>query len=348
MTDSVAVLRGLTGDLVASLCELPIMQTGAGRDGMIRDFAPTPLMLRERSSTRADIELIVGSLQVSYDGPRWDLLELIERVLPTAGASERAAELRRIRSGLTAYDRVRRPPPVHPSEVAQVHLFDLKRPVFVCAGSLPMPCRASVFVLATPTPKLLNYFCESLKQRGTEYPGWRREEVAPCRPALIVHPLHTSADLVVERLKRIAPELDRHHVILAIHATEPDDVTKIREGIAAIFPGTYPHHFVAVLGVPPGTAPPADVVMLPDPKFTVADVQAWVEGIGNAMALPRDSMIRWADVILADLIEDRQSGLPIVKVYERLDFHYGVIQEHRTEAELKRALDYLERTGDLS
>ena len=122
----------------------------------------------------------------------WRLLRLVDNALPQVQGTEAGTELLKIRGQLLDVQKGLWPVPAHPADIARVHLFDLRKPVGVCVWSLPDVPKASGFVVTTPAPRLLGYFCDSLKQRGAGEGRWGRDEVAATGTPMVIDPKHTT------------------------------------------------------------------------------------------------------------------------------------------------------------
>jgi len=336
--------------LVEKLMDVPLVgvdDNAVGRTALLAGIPNTAYFTRNSDNARGDVMMLVLQLEENFGAKgEWRLLQLVDNALPGVQGTELGMQLRQIREELLKVEEGDRPVQVHPVEMAQVHLFDLRPPVITCIALLPTIARASGFVVPTPTPRLLAYFCDSLKQRGAEYNRWSRNQVATAGGTpLVIDPRHTAVAVVLARADKVKSLLAKKHVIWPIYVDNSTDAATVWEELRKAFEKAYEHHLVITFGMPAGIDVPTGMVCLPSPKFTSQDVSNWVNDIGKVLAWREAAIERWASVILLGCA-DNQDDLPIEMLYERLEMHRGLITQNRTENELMNALDDLELIGE--
>jgi len=333
--------------LVENLLCVPSVAGGsrAGRDVLLSGMPNVFLYRNESGNVSADIALLVTqSVDVFGGDGKWCLLQLIDNALLQVRGTEVGTKLLRIQEQLLEEQKGLRRIQVHPTEVAQVHLFDLRKPVGICIWSLPDIPKATGFVITTPTRRLLRYFCDSLKERGASEGIWGRDEVAPPGPAMVIHPQHTSVAFAAAKSDNYRRMLTKKHVLWPIFVDNTADATALWQQLAGAFENTLEHHLVITFGMPAGTDPPPGMTILPVPIFTSQDISNWVSAIGKTLTWPEKEIAWWAKLILVNCIGNDED-LPIEMVYEQLERHCGLITQYRNPDDLMNALKDLELIG---
>jgi hypothetical protein len=338
----------LRSRLVEALMRVPLVGEDGnrvGRDALLAGIPRHVTSTRNEANARGDVMILVLQLEESF-GPagEWRLLQFIDNAIPTVLGSELARELRAIRQELEQARGGARPAVRHPAEVAQVHLFDLRRPVLTCIGMLPPRAAVSGFVLPSPTPRLMGYFCESLKHRGVDGRAWSRDQVAPPRPTLEIDPVHTTVAGAVAGALKMGPLLSRKHVIWPAYVRAPADAEALWRGVSGGYAQPVDRHLVVIFGMPAGVAAPAGMFVLPAPQFSQQDVASWLGDIARVMAWEEAVVQRWAGVIVTGFAAG-QDDLPIDGVYDRLEYHRGLLVDIKTQEALVQALEDLELIG---
>jgi hypothetical protein len=330
--------------LVDELLRVPFVDGDnglAGRDALLTGI-PNRFLHRNEGNARGDMLLLVDQLAGIF-GPNgeWRLLQFVNNALPSVEGSEPGLRLHQIRKDLAHLERGFRSVHVHPAEVAQVHLFDLRQPVSICIGSLPAVAGASGFVIRTPTPRLLAYFCDSLKQRGQESRVWRRDEVAATMTPLVIDPKHTTVALAAGKSDRVRSLLARKHVLWPVYVDDAADAAALWRQLDETFGATLAHHLVVAFGMPSGTEVPAGMTLLPAPRFTSVDISNWVSDIGRTLPWHQAEIEWWAGVIVTGC-SGNPDDLPIEAVYQQLEDHCRLIAQNRDPDDLMNALRELE------
>jgi hypothetical protein len=317
----------------------------AGRDALLSGLPHLFLYRNEEGNARGDVTLLVAQLSEIFGANgEWRLLQLINNALPMVHGAEVGTELIAIRDQLLEVQRGLRPVPVHPAEVAQVHLFDLRKPVCVCIGKLPDVAKTSGFVITTPISRLLRYFCESLKQRGASDGIWGRDQVAAPGAPVVIDPRYTTVAAVASRSDNFRRVLAHKHVLWPIYVDNAADAAALWEQLEGAFNEQLEHHLVITFGMPEGADPPPGMTMLPAPTFTTQDICNWVSAIGKALPWPENKIDWWARLILMNCVGNGEN-LPVEMVYEQLERHCGLITQYRNPDDLMNALEDLELIG---
>ncbi|MFC9356445.1 hypothetical protein ACFTZB_07655 [Rhodococcus sp. NPDC057014] len=340
----------LRRDLVARLMDVPLVgldDNDKGRTALLAGIPGAVYFSRNAGNSRGDVMLLVLQSEEAF-GPKgeWRLLKIIDNALDTVEGTELGLELRAIRQQLLRLvEEDIQPVKLHPADVAAVHLFDLRQPVLMCLGQLPIEAGTTGFVVNTPTPRLLAYFCDSVKQRGAGYGTWSRNDVATTGPPLVIDPKHTTAAVVLSKIDKVRSLLAKKHVLWSMYLEDAAEADAVWGDLATAFSDTLDHHLVITFGMPADTPVPASMVLLPAPKFTSRDISNWVREIGTTLAW-RDSVVeQWASVILVDYAGNPHDW-PIELVYERLEYHRDLVTHHRTSDELLGALRDLQLIGE--
>jgi len=331
----------LRRDLVDRLMDVPLVgldDNDKGRTALLGGIPNAAFFTRNSGNSRGDVMLLLLQLEENFSRTgEWRLLQIIDNALGTVEGTELGVDLHAIRDQLLLVEQGNRAVRPHLAEVAQVHLFDLRQPVFMCIGQLPTDPGTSGFAVNTPTPRLLAYFCESLKQRGADNRTWSRNDVLTKGPPLVIDPKHTSAAVVRSKIDKVRSLLATKHVLWPMYIEDAGDAAAVWADLAAAFTGALDHHLMVTFGLPAGMDPPPGMVRLPAPKFTSRDVSNWVGDIGTTMNWQHSVTQEWASVILVDYAGS-PDDLPIELVYEWLEFHRGLITQHQTADELLEVL----------
>lgn len=300
------------------------------------------VMNRNPRNARGDVILIVAQLEESYDASgNLYLVKVLETVAPdetTDGPGEGTEldrELRELKVELRRWVKGSRPKRLALDEVGQLHLFDLRRPVLTCLGTLD--ARVQGFVLPTPTPRLLRYFCESLRHRGAEQKVWERDHVTTSGAPLVIGPRYATAAFAIERAAKARSILATKDLIWAVHVPDAQDAQALWAGVAAAYREPPGQRFVVVFGMPPGAATPGEMVALPAPIFTERDISSWLDDIVKASSWTEAVLPRWTRAIVA-CCPGRPDDLPIDVVYEQLEYHRGLLADCHTEEMLSQRL----------
>ena len=241
--------------LVEKLLRVPGVAGGsrAGRDALLSGMPDLFLYRNEEGNARGDVTLLVAQLSEIFGANgEWRLLQLVNNALPLVRGAEVGTELLTIRDRLLEVRRGLRPVPVHPAEVAQVHLFDLRKPVYICIGKLPDVPHVSGFVITTPISRLLRYFCESLKQRGAGDGIWGRDQVAAPGAPMVIDPRYTTVAAVASRSDNFRRLLAHKHVLWPIYVDNATDAAALWQQLEGAFEKTLEHHLVITFGMPAG------------------------------------------------------------------------------------------------
>ena len=336
--------RDVRDELVETLLRVPFVPEGgrAGRDALLAGLPSVFLYRAEAGNAFADVRLLVTQAADVF-GPNgeWCVLQLADNALAPVRGTEVGAKLLKIRERLVEVQRGLWPVPVHVAEVAQVHLFDLWRPVGICILSLPLVTQTSGFVVTAPTKELLGYFCDSLKQRGVDESVWARHEVAT-RPPMEIDPKHTTVAFAANKSDQVRSLLAQKHVLWPIYVANVDDAAALWQQLQGAFENTLEHHLVITFGMPEGTKPPDGMTLLPVPKFTSKDISNWVSPIAKRLTWHEKEIDWWVKLILVNC-DGNQENLPIKIVYEQLEHHSRLVtQHHRNPEDLMNALKDLE------
>ena len=334
--------------VIDALMRVPLLGEGAtavGRTALLAGIPQVQAFSRNPENARGDVTILVLQLEDNF-GPQgeWRLLQFLDTAARSVLGTQSGQDLQDIRLELERVRLGTRVSVVHPAEVAQVHLFDLRRPVLTCIGMLPPQAAVSGFVLPSPTPRLMGYFCESLKHRGVDQGAWSRDQVAPTRPALEIDPRHTPVAAAVASALKMSPLLARKHVIWPAYVRTQGDADVFWQGVSGGYARPVDRHLVVIFGMPPGVAAPRGMFALPAPQFSQRDVASWVGDIARVMAWQEAVVQRWAGVIITGFGAD-QNDLPIDGVYDRLEYHRGLLADIKTQEALMQALDDLELIG---
>lgn len=334
----------LRRSLVARLMDVPLVgqdDNAAGRTALLGGIPNTAYFTRNIGNSRGDVMLLVLQSEENF-GPagEWRLLQIIDNALDTVAGTDLGRDLHTIREQLELVARGARRVKLLPTEVFQVHLFDLRQPVMTCIGQLPTGPGTTGFAVNTPTPTLLKYFCDSLRQRGDEYRAWSRTDVAPTGPPLVIDPKHTTATLVLDKIDRVRSLLAKKHILWPMYIEDAAEAAAVWGSLAAAFSGPLDHHLVITFGLPAGTAVPPSMVPLPAPRFTSQDISSWLSDIGTTLAWQQSVIRQWAEAILVGCAGN-PDDLPIELVYRQLEFHQNLVAQHSTPEELLDALTYL-------
>ena len=309
-----------------------------GRAALLVGIPTAQYLYRNESNADRDMMLIVVQLAEIFGSNReWRLLQLVDNVMPSVQGTELGIRFLRIREELLKVEQGLRPVQLHPAEVAQVHMFDLRRPVGVCAGLLPDTAKASGFVVTTPTPRLLRYFCERLKHRGELDGIWRRDQVAETGAALVIDPKHTTVAVALAKSGNVRSLLARKHVLWPIYVDDAADATALWNQLMAAFDTALDHHLVVTFGMPPGTKVPEGMTVLPAPRFTSQDISNWLGPIGQTVPLDRSDIELWASVITVGCT-GTPDDLRIEMVYEQLEMHSDLLTRNRNRDDLMSAV----------
>jgi len=336
----------LRRELADSLLRVPQIGDLAGRTTLLAGIPQLAHLGRNPTNASGDVMMLILQLEDNFGpGGEWRLLGFIDNALPSVAGTSLAQELQELRRELMRVrDRIH-PKQVHPAELAQPYLFDLRQPVLLCVNSLPGEASMCGFVVPTPTPRLLPYFCDSLKHRGVEERYWKRDQVAVTCATLRIDPLHTTVDLALRKACSNKPLLEKKIVVWAVYVKEASDAKALWLGLQDAFRPAPGHHFVVVFGMPANAHPPAGLMLLPSPVFTKKDISDWVGAIAERLAW-RDGLVkRWTAVIINGYA-DSENDLPIECVYERLEFHRDLVTKNQTEEALIECLSELELIGE--
>jgi hypothetical protein len=332
----------LRRDLVFALSRAPAAQTDPGRTSLLAGIPGAAYFSRNRDNGPGDIMSLVLQLEETY-GPNgdWRLLQFIDNAAVTVAGADVARELQRIRNEL---QRPLRPRTVRPAETAQVHLFDLRRPVMMCVGQLPPTGGISGFVLPSATHRLLQYFCDSLRYRGVEYEAWTRDRVAPTPSPLVIGPLQTAVSVAAGRVKNFQQVLAVKHVFWPVYVDNEADADALWQAAKSAFDPVPRNHMIVVFGMPEQRALPPGMISLPPPQFTSQDVANWMTEIVKARAWQESLVQRWTAVIITGY--NTGGPLPVDLVYDRLERTHGLVNAYRDdERGLLQELQDLEAIG---
>ena len=334
--------------LVDCLLCVPFLTGGgqAGRKALLSGLPDVFPARDEAGNAFADLMLLVTvSAEIFGANGEWCLLQLVDNALPPVKGTEVGTKLLKLRQQLVDVYKTLRHVQVHPVEVAQVHLFDLKQTVYMCIWSLPPAAAASGFVVTTPTSRLLRHFCESLKQRGAGEGIWAREEVAEPGTPMVVNPVHTTVAGVASKADKYRAMLAKKHVLWPIYVDNFDDAKVLWQQLQGVFEKTLEHHLVITFGMPADTEVPPGMKLLPAPIFTSQDVSNWITPIGKILTWHKEEIDWWAKLILVNCVGSQET-LPIKMVYQQLERHYELITQYRNNPEdLMNALKDLELIG---
>jgi hypothetical protein len=334
-------VEALLQPLIDALWRLPLADSEAGRNTLVAGIPSAEVLAREAGNAQIDITLLVRQLANNF-GPagEWRLLSLIDNAVPTVAGTELAATLKRLRAELI--DAVRA---IKPADVAQVHLFDLREAVTRCAATLPSDGGVSGFVVPGATPKLLRYFCESLRHRGVELDVWTRDRVAPTNAPLVIGPLQITVPAAVTNAAKYRQLLSVKHVLWPVFVDHPGDAESLWQGVVSLFDKPPARNMVVVLGMPRGNPHPAGMAALPEPVFTRQHISVWVGQIAKTKKWDAALVERWTGVIVTHY--QQEPSLPVDYVYERLEQYHMLISENRDNDDaLLQALTDLELIGE--
>lgn len=329
----------LRQELVEAILKTPIGRDYNGRSTLLAGLSIGPLFFRDDANDEKDLRLIVSQLEerlFDYSDPR--LVQLIDNVIGTVRGTELGTTLLSIR---TTVEELRGRVRTRTAETGQVHLFDLRSLVLRCISHLP-DCRGGVFGFVVPaaTPRLLRYFCDSLRYRGEKSEYWQRNQVAPPNDVLVVAPMYMSVAGAIERLKKAGPLLAQKHVLWPAYVESEADAAALWQGAAAAFKDPL-KCLVIVFGTPEKTGPPAGMIPLPSPRFMKDDVSSWMTDIVKAKSWREVVIERSTRVIAMGAVGE--DSLPIDLTYTRLERYHGLLNEHDTDDAMLEALDALEQ-----
>ncbi|MEU7908518.1 hypothetical protein [Actinoplanes sp. NPDC049118] len=327
--------------LVEKLADLPMLSQGdlGSRTALLAGVPHSGSLNRNHNNVRGDLLLIVSQLEQTYDrGGGWHLLGVVDNAAAGVEGTELGRALTEIRAQLVLLDNGLRAARPQPYEVAQIHLLDLVGPVLSGVGLLPGAPATSGFALFTPSSRMLRCFCESLKHHSSLL-RWSRDQVTTMGVPLVVDPVSTPVDVVLEKLAKLGPLLARQHVIVPAYTAEPEAAAEIWKRIDRGLAADGRHHLVIAFGLPAGSPVPDGVIALPEPRFAIADVRKWVDDIGSSMPWDQNLVERWRKVVLGEFAAFDHDRLPVDLVYDRLDAHCGLVQLNRTPEELLNALE---------
>ena len=349
--------RGLRDELVECLLRHPWAQSGSAGDrvALLAGIPTAAFLLRNHANASGDLSVLIEQLADSYsESGEWRLLRFVGNALPAIRGSDAGRDLESLRARMLEFREEARSREDHPAEVAQVHLFDLRKTVAQCAASLIDAKGLRGFVVATPTPRLMPKLGESLKFRGAS-PAisiWGRGEVALPTP-IRIDVRHTAVSDALKTGLSLSPTLTRKHVIWAVYIEDLADAQQLWIGLQAGFAQATPNRMVVIFGVPakslapaaaPGDLVPRGMEALPPPCFTEEDVLRWVARITKAQQWPDDFTRRWTAVIVKGYNADPES-LPIEELYQRLDRHAVLVARNRDFDALRKELDELDAIG---
>jgi len=269
----------------------------------------------------------------------------IENARSRAAPTELAHELSAIGDELERGLEESRKKPPNPADMAQFHLFDLRKLVLQCLCLLPEDARISGFLLSTPTRHLLQYFCESLKHRAVQQAYWKGEQVHVASVPLSVELPHTPLDVAYAKACKHRARLQTKIVVCSVFVQDAADAEALWARLRAEFPRELANPFVVVFGMPNPVRPPAGLALLPCPTFTQKDVRDWVAPIVESLKWQKELTERWTRAIVAEYVA-RETDLPIEWTYEQLAFHREMLTCNRTESAFNERL--VELIGDWS
>ena len=191
----------LRRSLVEAIRKIPLANSFAGRTTLLGGIPKVGYLTRNLENDLGDVMVLVLQLEETF-GPKreWRLLQLIDNAAADVQGTDLGNRLAEIRRALLE---AARPRSFKAAETAQVHLFDLRQPVLMCAAQLPRSGGISGFVVPAATPRLLRYFCDSLQRRGAEYGAWTRERVAATGSPLVIGPLQTAVSVALAHAKKV-------------------------------------------------------------------------------------------------------------------------------------------------
>jgi hypothetical protein len=341
---NITLRKDLREALIAALMGVPRISSGnaAARDALLAGI-PLPHLRRDPANAQNDVMLLVWQLEQVFGlAGEWYLRQLVDNARLGIEGTELGHELVRLGQELAHELQAARQALVRPDDVAQVHLFDLTQPTNVCVlHLLQMPGPGlSGFMLATPTDKLLRYFCERLKRRGSDLEVWRREAVAPVVRPLMIDPVHTKVEDAIEWISRRRSVLEKRIVIAGVYLRENADAEALWRGVSAHFEGALENHLIVVFGMQEAAAPPG-MQGLPPPTFSPNDLSDWVRAIVRTAAWEEALVDRWTRVI----IERRREEPVIGWIYDELEEHVKLLKKDQSQAEFVRELDDYEKMG---
>lgn len=337
----------LRHDLLKVLLKVPVLDSRKGRDAQLAGMPSLFLARNEEGNTYGDLLLLVGQLWNFFGANgEWRLLQFVDNVLLGVDGTDAGIMLRQVRKELEEERQRHRPVQVHPAEVAQVHLFDLRQPVLICIGKLPPFKKASGFVIPTPTPRLLGYFCDSLKQRGAGagYRVWGRHEVAATGMPMVVDPIRTTVNVVASKSDKFRSLLAMKHVLWPIYVDNAADAAALWQHLEGAFAKTLEHHLIITFGMPEGMEVPPGMTLLPAPIFTSQDISDWVTAVAETLSWRQEQIDWWAKLILVNCCVGQEIA-SIEMVYQQLELHSGLITQNRNPDDLMNALKDLEVIG---
>jgi hypothetical protein len=308
--------------LVEAVLKTPLADSAVGRNTFLGGI-PGPGFLRNPDNASGDVMILVLQLEEMF-GPagEWRLLQFIDNAAASVAGTELSRTLRTIRHEL---ETAARPRKVSPANTAQVHLFDLRPPVMMCVGQLPYDGGVSGFVLPGATPRLLQYFCDSLKHRGAEFQAWTRDRIAPIASLLVIGPLHTTVSVATENARRVQRLLAVKHVVWPAYVETMADADALWQALQEAI-ARPSRHMVVVFGMPDGQSVPDGMRLLPPPRFTAGDVATWASDIAAAKAWRAALTERWTTTITMGYPPD--TALPVEVVYDRLERYHQLVNEH--------------------
>jgi hypothetical protein len=328
--------------LVLAISKTPDAETDVGRTTLLAGIPGSAYFERNRSNVKGDIMILVLALEENYSANgEWRLLQFIDNATFPVAGTDLGKSLLGIRQELL---KTVRPRKVNPAETAQVHLFDLRRPVMTCVGQLPQDGGVSGFVLPCATPRLLRYFCDSLRHRGEEYQSWTRARVAATASPLVIGPLQTAVSVAADYAKKLQPLLAVKHVLWPAFLEHDTDAAALWEAAKAVFDPAPKNQMIVVFGFPENRPQPAGMISLPSPQFTSSDVEGWMMDIAKARAWQQSLVARWTAVIVMGYTSE--GPLPVDIVYDRLERCHSLVNEYRDDEQgLLQELQDLEAIG---
>jgi hypothetical protein len=330
-------------ELVQTISRTPIAGTEVGRNTLLAGIPNAGAFARNPANGTGDITVLILQLEDNYGREgEWRLLRFIHNAAASVPGTELGRKLETIRQDL---QQAARPRTISAAETAQVHLFDLRQSVMMCVGQLPPDGGISGFVVPGATPRLLRYFCDSLRHRGVEYGVWTRDRVAAPTPPLFIGPLQTAVSVAAGHATRVRQLLAVKHVLWPAYVENTADGDSLWQAVKAVFDRPPQKHMVVVFGMPEERALPAGMLPVPSPRFTSKDVASWITDIAKAKAWHDSLVKRWTTVIVMGFTSG--GALPVDIVYDRLEHYHGLVNEHRDDEQaLLQALEDLELIGE--
>jgi hypothetical protein len=266
---------------------------------------------------------------------------LIDNAIPSVAGTDLEQELQQLRKEVVKGAQAQQ---TSPAEMAQVYLFDLRQPVMMCIGQLPPDGGVSGFMLRAPSPRILRYFCDSLRHRGAYNGFWTRDQVAAPGSPVVIDPIHTDMATAIKKVVNIRTLLETKSVLWSAYVRNAGDAQALWAGVRDAFNRQPTRHLIVVFGIPEDMALPDGMKGLPPPAFRTDDVACWVRDIVKVQAWGQSLVERWTSVIVMGYAG--KEVLPVDDVYERLERHYALLNEHRDEQALLQALRELEMIGE--